>query len=66
MKKIFQKVLMKVEEMGDVFLDLANFVTLAPPSGYALDLKALSRCQKLAEHLSFDMKILSLHVKKTN
>ena len=39
-----QKVLMKIEEMVDVFLILTNFVphallTLAPPSGYALNLK---------------------------
>ena len=40
-----QKVLMKIEEMADVFLNSANFVpyallTLAPSSGYALNLKA--------------------------
>ena len=44
-KKI-QKVLMKIEEMADVFLNSANFaphafLTLAPPSGYTLNLKAL-------------------------
>ena len=38
-KKI-QKVLMKIEEMADVFLNSSNFakhtfLTLAPPSGYA-------------------------------
>ena len=37
---------MKIEEMEDVFLNLANFashalLTLVPPSGYALSLKAL-------------------------
>jgi hypothetical protein len=41
-----QKVLMKIEEMADVFINSANFaphafLTLAPPSGYALNLKAL-------------------------
>ena len=35
-----QKVLMKIEEMADVFLNSANFaphalLTLVPPSGYA-------------------------------
>jgi hypothetical protein len=44
-KKI-KKVLMKIEEMADVFLNSANFaphplLTLAPPSSYALNLKAL-------------------------
>ena len=38
-----QKVLMKIEEMVDVFLNLDNFVKhtlspLAPPSGYALNI----------------------------
>ena len=42
------------QEMGDVFLNSADFAkqtfsTLAPPSGYALNLKALI---KLAEQLS--------------
>ena len=41
-----QKVLMKIEEMAEVFLNLANFashafLTLVPPSGYALNLKGL-------------------------
>ena len=44
--KQIQKVLMKIEEMADIFLNSANFaphafLTLAPPSGYALNLKAL-------------------------
>jgi hypothetical protein len=47
-----QKVLMKVEEMEDVFLNSANFashafLTLAPPSGYALNLKALIKVSKI-------------------
>ena len=59
---------MKIEEMADVFLNSANissdaFFTLALPSGYALNLKHWSRCQKLAEHLSFHMKHLDLHLK---
>ena len=46
LQKKSQKVLMKIEEKGDVFLNLANFashafLTLAPPIGYALNLKAL-------------------------
>ena len=65
-QKKFQKVLMKIEEMADVFLISANFAkhtffTLAPPSGYDLNLKALI---KLAEHLSFHMKYLDLHLKE--
>ena len=41
-----ENVLMKIDNMADVFLNLANFeqhslLTLAPPSGYALNLKAL-------------------------
>ena len=44
-KKKTHKVLMKIEEMADVFLNSANFapnelLTLVPPSGYALILKA--------------------------
>jgi hypothetical protein len=51
-KKI-QKVLMKIEEMADVFLNSANFaphaiLTLAPPSGYALNLKALIKVSKVS------------------
>ena len=50
-RKIIQKVLMKIEEMVAVFLNLANFVspallTVASPSGYALNLKALIRVSK--------------------
>ena len=46
---------MKIEEMPEVFLSSANLaphalLTLAPPSSYALNLKALI---KLAEHLTF-------------
>jgi hypothetical protein len=67
-KKKIQKVLMKIEEMADVFLNSDNFashalLTLAPPSGYALNLIALM-CQTLAEHLCFHMKYLDLHFKK--
>jgi hypothetical protein len=48
----FQKVLMKIEEMVDVFLNSDNFaphalLTLAPPSGYALNLKALIKVSKV-------------------
>ena len=54
-RKRIQKVLIKIEEMVEVFLNSANFAkhtfsTLASPSGYALNLKALI---KLTEHLSF-------------
>ena len=52
-KKI-QKVLVKIEEMADIFLNLANFashafLTLAPASGYALKLKALIKVSKEEE-----------------
>ena len=48
-----QKVLMKIEEMADVFLNSANFashafLTSAPPSGYALNLKALIKVSKVS------------------
>jgi hypothetical protein len=51
--KKFQKVLIKIEEMTDVFLNLTNFAkhtfsTLAPPSGYALNLKALIKVPKVS------------------
>ena len=50
-QKKFQKVLIKIEEMADVFLNLSNlakytFLTLAPPSGYVLNLKALIKLSK--------------------
>ena len=48
-----QKVLMKIKEMADVFLNSANFapqafLTLAPPSGYALNLKSLIKVSKVS------------------
>jgi hypothetical protein len=48
-----QKFLIKIEEMADVFLNSANFekhtfLTLAPPSGYALNLKALIKVSKVS------------------
>ena len=52
-QKKIQKVLMKIEEMADVFLNSANFaphafLTLAPPSGYALNLKSLIKVSKVS------------------
>ena len=52
-KKKTHKVLMKIEEMADVFLNSANFashafLTLAPPSGYALNLKVLIKVSKVS------------------
>ena len=52
-QKINQKVLMKIEDVADVFLNLSNFashafLTLAPPSGYALNLKALIKLSKVS------------------
>jgi hypothetical protein len=51
-KKI-EKDLMKIEEMMDVFLNSANFashafLTFAPPSGYALNLKVLIKVSKVS------------------
>jgi hypothetical protein len=48
-----QKVLMKIEKMMNVFLNSSNFapnafLTLAPPSGYALNLKALIKVPKVS------------------
>ena len=42
-----------MEEMADVYLNLANFaphelLTLAPPSGYALNLTALIKVSKVS------------------
>jgi hypothetical protein len=52
-QKKIQKVLMKIEETADVFLNSANFaphafLTLAPPSGYTLNLKALIKVSKVS------------------
>ena len=66
---------MKIEEMADVFLNLANFashalLTLAPPCGYALNLKALIKVSKVSWtfQLSYEILISSLEKKidKTN
>ena len=48
-----QKVLMKIEEMADVFLNSANFashafLTSAPPSDYVLNLKILIKVSKVS------------------
>ena len=67
--------LMKIEEMVDVFLNSANFAkhtfsTLAPPSGYALNLKALIKVSKVSwtSQLSYEILRSSLERKfdKTN
>ena len=52
-QKKIQKVLVRNEEMPDVFLNSANFaphavLTLALPSGYALKLKALIKVTKVS------------------
>ena len=61
-QKKIQKVLMKIEEMADVFLNSANFashafLTSAPPSGYALNLKALIKVSKVSwtSQLSYEI-----------
>ena len=70
-----QKVLMKIEEMADVFLNSANlaphaFLTLAQPSCYALDLKSLIKASKVSwtSQLSYEILRSSLERKfdKTN
>ena len=60
-QKKIQKVLMKIEEMADVFLNSANFashafLTLAQPSGYALNLKALIKVSKVGQRSQLSMK----------
>ena len=60
---------MKIDEMVDVFLNLANSVqhallTLAPPSRYNLNLKAIIKCQKLAEHLRFQIMYCDLYLRE--
>ena len=62
-QKKFQKVLIKIEEMADVFLNLANFAkhtfsNLAPPRGYALNLKVLIKVSKLSWTSQLSYKIL--------
>ena len=54
---------MKIAKMNDVFLISALF-TVAPPSNYDCTQKHWSRCQKLAEHLSFHRKYCDLHLKE--
>ena len=54
---------MKIEEMADVFLNLANFashafLTLAPPSGYALNLEALIKVSKVSSTSQLSYEIL--------
>ena len=58
---------MKMEEMADIFLNSANFaphvfLTLAPPSGYALNLKVLIKVSKVSwtSQLSYEI----LHLKE--
>ena len=55
--------------MADVFLNSTYFsqhslLTLAPPSGYTLNLKALIKVSNSAEHLSFHIKYCDLHLKE--
>jgi hypothetical protein len=66
---------MNIEEMADVFLNSANFaphafLSLAPPSSYALNLKALIKVSKVSwtSQLSYEILRSSLERKfdKTN
>ena len=74
-QKKIQKVLMKIEEMADVFLNSANFaphalLNLAPPSGYTLKLKTLIKVSKVSwtSQLSYEILRSSFESKfdKTN
>ena len=74
-KKKKSECLNENKEMADVFLNLANFpkhalLTLAPPSGYALNLKALIKVSKVSwiSQLSYEILGSSLERKfdKTN
>ena len=74
-QKTFQKVLMEIEEMADVFLNSSNFakqtcLTLLPPSGDALNLKALINLSEViwTSQLSYEILRFSLERKfdKTN
>ena len=74
-QKKIQKVLMKIEEMADIFLNSANFashayLTSAPPSGYALNLKILIKVSKVSctSQLSYELLRFSFERKfdKTN
>ena len=61
--KHFQKVLMKIDEMADVFLNSTNFaqhafLTLAPTSGYILNLKALIKVSKINWTSQLSYKVL--------
>ena len=56
---VTKKKIQKVEEMADVFLNFGPhaFLTLVPPSGYALNLKALIKVSKvsLRSQLSYEI-----------
>jgi hypothetical protein len=61
-KKQIQKFLIKIDEMADIFLNSANFaphafLTLAPPSAYALNLKAVIKVSKVSRtyQLSYEI-----------
>ena len=50
--KKFQKALIKIDKMADVFTNSGNFTqhiyfTLGPPSSYSLNLKALNNVSKV-------------------
>ena len=54
---------MKIDEMADVFLNLANFaqhslLTLAPPRGYTLNLKLLIKVSKVSWTSQLSYKVL--------
>ena len=53
MIEIGPRVLIKIEEMADIFLNSTNFAkhtssTLMPPSGYTLNLKALIKVSNIS------------------
>ena len=60
---------MKTEDIANVFLNLANFVshafmTLAPPSGYALNLKAFIKVSQVSWTFQLSYETLKSSIKK--
>ena len=51
---------MKIEEMEDIFLNFSShaLLTLAPPSGYALNLEALIKVSKVSPTSQLSYEIL--------
>ena len=66
-----QNLLIKIEETADVFLNSANFVqhaflTLAPPSGFALNLQALIKVSRVSWTSQLSYEIFTSPLEKKN